>query len=307
MPFPSLDMFPSETIFPGDAIPVDVDGYSQPIECAANGLVLTATDEFGVDWVQDTLLGWYGAPGSTMQTTPKTRGPGSWPGPRQAGERTLTAAGLTEAPTAEACVDAMNRLNTAISLDAFLLTVADAGTVRSVIAYRSDQPIDIVRLSDVTFDWTAQLLCAEPRRFGAVLQDDTRLPSSSGGLVFPFTFPFTFDSDVVSGICTLENLGNANGPVALRIDGPVAAPRVTHAGSGASIIFASDLVLGAGEWLDIDMENQSVLANGESSRAGSLIEAGWFEFEPGVNTFAFTADGDWPLASCTVSATPAWQ
>lgn len=308
MPFPALDLFPSEDLFPGEPIPVDIGGgYEQPIECAANGLVLTARDEFGVDWVQDTLLGWYGAPASTMQTTRKLRAPGSWPGPPQSDERTITIAGYAEAPTPQLALDAMDRFNSAVSLDAFLLTVAEWDSVRSAIAHRAPQAIDTIRDGDTTFDWSAQLLCPEPRRFGAVLSIDTALPSSSGGLRFPFTFPTTFESVVVSGLCTLENIGNADGPVALRIDGPVASPRVVHVGSGAALEFSTDLVLGPGEWLDINMENQTALANGQSNRAGFLDRADWFEFEPGVNTFAFAADGDWPQARCAVSATPAWQ
>lgn len=309
MPFPSLSLFPSDTLFPGEPIPVDFGGgYEQPIECAAGGLVLTATDEFGVDWMQDTLLGWYGAPGSTIETTRKVRAPGSWPGPRQTDERTLTIGGFSEAPAPSLVVPAMDRFNEAISTDAFLLTVADDdGSVRSAIAYRSPQAIDTVRVSDVGFEWTAQLLCPEPRRFGALLSGETGPPSSSGGFVFPFTFPFDFDSSVVSGLVVIENLGNEPGPVTLRIDGPVGAPRVTHVGTGAEIVFASDLVLGIGEWLDIDMENQTVLANGTASRAGFLTQAGWFNLEKGVNTFAFAVNGDWPQAKLTINATPAYQ
>lgn len=309
MPFPALDLFPSDTLFPGDPIPVDVGGgYSQLIECAANGLVLTATDEFGIDWVQDTLEGWYGAPGSTIQTTPKVRAPGSWPGPRETGERTITIGGYSEAISPSLVVPAMDRFNSAISKDAFLLTVADTdGSVRSAIAYRNQQALDAVRVSDVGFEWSAQLLCTEPRRFGAALSEQTGLPSSSGGLTFPFTFPFDFDSVIESGLVVIENLGNAQGPVTLRIDGPVAAPRVTHVGTGAQIVFAADLVLGIGQWITVDMENQTALANGTATRAGFLTQAGWFGLEPGVNTFAFAADGDWPQAKLTVSATPAWQ
>jgi hypothetical protein len=82
---------------------------------------------------------------------------------------------------------------------------------------------------------------------------------------------------------------------------------VTHAGSGKALVFSSSLVLGAGEWIDVDMEAQTVLANGQSSRAGYITSRGWSGFEPGHNTWSFTAIGYDAASKLTVSATPAWQ
>lgn len=303
--YPSTDLFPSDTLFPDSPIPVTVDGYSQPIECALNGLVLTATDDQDVDWVQDTLDGWYGSPGSTLQLTPKLRAPGAWPSPRQSGPRTLVAAGYVEAPTPEALIDALDRLDEAVSVNAFIFTVSESGLVRSCIAYRQDEVL-VKRVSDVGATWSVQLSVPDGRRFGAPLTASTPLPSTTGGIRFPLKFPFNFGSRVVSGLCTLVSPGRAVGPVVLRIDGPVRAPQVTHVDSGASLVFSSDLELAAGEWLIVDMEAQEALANGLVSRANYITSAQWSGFAKGVNTWAFAADGVWPDALLTVTATPAW-
>lgn len=307
MPFPAVDLFPSDTLFPGDPIPVDVGGYSQPIECAANGLVLTATDDQGVDWVQDTLDGWYGGAASSMQTTQKIAAPGAWPGPRQSTARPLTIAGYGEAPDAAAALDAMDRFNAAISLDAFVFTVSEPGGVRSVIAYRDADSIDTTRTGDTTFEWSAQLICPDPRKFGAAVSDITGLPASTGGLVIPLVVPAVIAEMSIAGAVSLNNPGNQTGPVVVRIDGPITGPVITHVGSGLQVVFASSLSLGAGEFLIVDMEARTALAQGQASRNGSITERGWSGFDPGDNTWRVDSAAYNPAARFTVTATPAWQ
>lgn len=298
------DLWPSETIFPGSPIPVDLGGYSQPIECALSELVLTATDDHGVDWVQDTLTGWYGSPASSLQLQQKQRAPGGWPAPRQMTPRTLALAGFVEAPDGARLVDALDRLNMAASIDATLLTVSEFGLTRSCIVYRQDEVL-VSRVGDSTAVWSLQVAAADPRKFGAAVAGSTGLPFASGGLVIPFTMPFTINSVIASGECHLNNPGNTNGPVRLRIDGPVEGPKVTHVGTGVELVFSSSLSIDAGEWLDVDMEAQTALANGQASRNGWITNRGWSAFEPGDNTWAFTAESGAGLL--TVTATPAWQ
>jgi len=124
-----------------------------------------------------------------------------------------------------------------------------------------------------------------------------------GGL----TIPFTIDAVTVTGQVSITNPGNETGPVRLRIDGPCRGPVVTHVSTGAQLIFSSSLVLGAGEWLEVDMEARSVLANGQATRAPWITSRGWSGFTPGPNTWTFTADSFDPEALLTVVATPAWK
>lgn len=119
--------------------------------------------------------------------------------------------------------------------------------------------------------------------------------------------PFTIDAVTVTGQVSLENPGNETGPVRLRIDGPCRGPVVTHVSTGAQLVFASSLVLGAGEWIDVDMEARTVLANGQASRAPWITSRGWSGFTPGLNTWSFTAAAFDPGARLTVVATPAWK
>ncbi|TFD80716.1 hypothetical protein E3T54_02955 [Cryobacterium sp. Sr8] len=262
-------------------------------------------DEFGVDWALESFDGW-GATGSTLSVTQKPRGNGGWAGGAYAQPRTLAIAGKFYAPNAGAARAALDRLNAACSLSETTLTVFEPGLARTVAVRRSD---DVIHdwITPTYCSWSVQVIAPDPRKLSATLTASTGLPSTSGGLTVPFTVPFSITAATVSGQVNLTNTGNTSGPVLLRIDGPCVGPMVTHVGSGLSMVFASSLVLNAGEWLDIDMEARQVLANGQSSRSGYVTSRGWSSFTSGPNTWAFTAASFSAGALLTVIATPADQ
>lgn len=271
------------------------------------GIPFGRVDSFGVDWAIDAdgFDGW-GATGSTRQSQQRVRQSGGTSGRGYAKPRPLSFMGRAYAPTPELARDALDRLNAAVSINDTLLTVYEPGLTRHMAVYRSDDVIPKWQMPTI-LSWAFGMQSDDWRKFGADLTGVTFLPSSTGGLTIPFTIPFTINAVQVSGQVSLFNPGNDTGPVKLRIDGPCQGPVITHVGSGLSLVFSASLVLGAGEWLDIDMENQTVLANGQSSRSGYVTSRGWAGFEPGLNTWAFTAQGYDPAAKLTVIATPSWQ
>lgn len=270
-------------------------------------LNLFGDDEFGVSWfVPRGGLDWSGAPATTLELMQRPRGHGAWSGAsyRQARSYSLTA--VLQAPNRALAEAAVDRALGAAPLDGALLTVAESSVTRSTMVRRDDE-ILVTWLNDTSAQISLGLVAADPRKFGATLTGSTGLPSSTGGLTFPHTFPHTFDAVTVTGQVSLFNPGNVAGPVRLRIDGPVTAPVVTHVSSGRSLVFSSSLVLGAGQWVDVDMDRREVLENGQSSRNGWVTGRGWSAFEPGDNTWAFTA-GTYDAGSLlTVYATPAWE
>jgi hypothetical protein len=129
--------------------------------------------------------------------------------------------------------------------------------------------------------------------------------ASWGGLTIPFTIPST----VVAGQINLTNPGNESGPVVLRIDGPCTGPIITHTSSTTTnaLVFSSNLSLGTGEFLLVDMDKHTALANGQTTRAGYITSRGWSLFDPGANTWAFTASTYNSGSLLTVTASPAWK
>ena len=262
-------------------------------------------DEFGVDWAIETFDGW-GATSSTRQTVQKTRQAGGWSGDGFPKPRHLSSSGKFYAPTPEAAALALDRLNDAVSIYDTSLVVYEPGMTRSLSVHRVDDVLHGWVMPTVA-SWAFGLMADDPRKMGDELTASTGLPSSSGGLLLPTALPFSIDAVTNSGQVSLENIGNESGPVVLRISGPCTGPVITHVGSGLALVFASSLVLGAGEWLTVDMEARSVMANDQASRSGYVISRGWSNFTPGENTWAFTAASYNSGAQLTVSATPAWK
>jgi hypothetical protein len=132
------------------------------------------------------------------------------------------------------------------------------------------------------------------------------LPSFTGGLTVPVQAPFTVDGVLVGGKVTVENEGTADTPLALRVDGPVSAPRVTlqrPVGPAQTLSVLFDL--GAGQWLDIDTGAHTVLLNGTANRRGQV--AGVFPIlPPGVSTLRFQAAAFHDDAELTARWRHAW-
>lgn len=271
----------------------------------AGDIVFGETDAQGVDWVLSSVDGW-GTTATTFERTQKPRQSGSWSGDTFSTGRNVALNGSLSAPTPDAADNAFDRLASAFPRDEFVLFVTAGGAERWIPAKRSGE-ITPIWLNDRNISFSVQVASDDWRKFGTEMSGSTLLPMTSGGLTIPFTVPFTINSTVVSGQVSLTNPGNESGPVRLRIDGPVTGPVVTHVGSGRQLVFASSLVLGAGEWIDVDMEAHTVLANGQASRSGWVTSRGWSSFEPGQNTWSFTATAYDPASKLTIMTDPAWQ
>ncbi|MEK6310283.1 MAG: hypothetical protein V4755_06210 [Curtobacterium sp.] len=271
------------------------------------GIPFGDVDEFGVDWSIEKFDGWMGATKSTSEITQKPRQSGGWRSTGYSGARSIAASGKIYAPDAAALADAFDRLNDAIPAGVDrTLVVTYAGTTRWVTVQQSDDILPGWE-TDVIGTWSIQVESTDWRKFGEALTGSTKLPSTSGGLTIPFTIPFTINAVTVTGQVGLNNPGNESGPVVLRVDGPCIGPIITHASTGKALVFSSSLVLQAGEFLLIDMDARTVLANGQANRAGYITSRGWSAFDPGDNTWAFTAAQYDPNSQLTVSAVPAWR
>jgi hypothetical protein len=248
-------------------------------------LDLSSVDEHGVLWGVELVDGW-GSTGSTASQTQRPRQSGAWAGGKFAKPRDVSVEGTFRAPTPELAQDASDRLLAAVDREETPLHVAETGPSRWTPVFQTGETL-VTWESELEATWSFQVASDDWRKFGPELTASTELPSTTGGLVIP--------------------PGGLTGPVRLRIEGPVVGPVVTHVSTGAQLVFASSLALGEGEWVDVDMEARTVLANGQASRNGWITSRGWSAFDPGVNSWAFTATSYNPAARLTVTAVPSWK
>ncbi|MEV6798546.1 hypothetical protein AB0M91_09380 [Micromonospora rifamycinica] len=133
------------------------------------------------------------------------------------------------------------------------------------------------------------------------------LPSTVGGLTLPTTAPLTIGATVTSGRATIVNAGTQASGLRLRVDGPVAEPRVSALVAGVATTLRLWLTLGVGQWLDIDTAARTVYLNGTASRRGQA-SGGWPILPAGTPVeIAFDAAAYDPTALLTATWRDAWH
>ncbi|MFD0429420.1 hypothetical protein ACFQ60_22345 [Streptomyces zhihengii] len=179
---------------------------------------------------------------------------------------------------------------------------------RQAVVRRSGRPV-MEYTTDRIATYSLMVTAADPRRYATEEQSDsTPLASSTGGLTLPASPPLTLAATTVSGEVAAYNAGDMATRPVLRIDGPVAAPRIYAQYENAAVralLYAE--TLGAGDSLVIDVDAKSVILNGTASRR-RFLTAQWPEI-PAKQTvrFQFTADVYAPGALLTVTWRSAWM
>lgn len=279
--------------------PPPIPGALTATLASIGDLAFTAMEDSGVLWVLEDLQGW-GSPKPTLNVVQRVRSDGGWAGNSYLTPRVVTLAGTVLCPLSSQLEDAIDRLNAAVSLTPTTLTVWKDGVPRTASVRRQDEVL-VNQIGDRAASWSIQVVASDPRKYAAATSVSAGLPSSSGGMTWPVTWPLTWTGVTNSGVISIANAGNTRAPVTLRISGPVSGPIVTHIGSGLQLVFSSSLTLLAGEYIDVDMEARSVLAQGQASRSGYVTSRGWFSADPGVNQYAFQAQAYNSAALLTVT------
>jgi len=273
-----------------------------------NGLDFTSVSPDGSEFIVTDVTGWDSGTASTLGLTQKVRAAGAWASASpQLTPAVLSITGYVLAPDLPTLKRAGHRLKAAASLDASTLSVADPGGETLTMTVRRQGEV-LVRSGGERFDqFSIGLVAADPRKFGTATTLRTALPSQSGGLTFPVTFPITWSAVSVTGQVSLVNDGNIAGPVQVVASGPLSDFTVTHTGSSGTRVVSVALPLLAGEYVVVDMEAETVLAQGQASRTQYVTSRGFSGFDPGRNTWAFTSSSFSSSAQFAVTATPAWE
>lgn len=133
---------------------------------------------------------------------------------------------------------------------------------------------------------------------------------SPAGVAFPITFPFSFAGTGSSGAVTVTNIGNTASHHVTRLYGPITAPRLINMLTGEQLAFTDSLVLGAGEYVEVDTREHSANLNGDPAigRLGHLSFASsrWWRLQPGVQNIRYTGTAPSAGAQAVFTYRPAW-
>lgn len=285
------------------------------VQLTLNGFPLYGVDSYGCEWhttFQD-VAGLFDGVASTLRTENKVMTDG-WYGnlPCLQG-RTITIEGYIIGRCTESCVTSWDAFKSVLDTDGMLLTARLGDLGRQARVWQSSSAplikwdgVNILRFSLGLTSLSPYLYGLDP------VSDSTGLPSSSGGMLFPYCFEeagvslssWMWSEKVTSGNVALSNVGTAPSPVIIRIDGPVVNPQVVHVGSGHTIAFG--MSLGSGHYATMNGVTHEILVDGTDPARGRVSRREWSQAEPGMNIWGFNADEYSPVARMTVSFYPAY-
>lgn len=145
----------------------------------------------------------------------------------------------------------------------------------------------------------------DPRINGAEENSESiALSTFTGGATFNATFNLSFGTGV-SGTVTLNNAGNFKANPVVRFNGPLTDPKLTNS-TASSYVELAGLTLGAGEYVDIDFRERSILKGGSTSVYNKLTNTStWWTLAPGDNNLVFSAASS-SSTTCTVTYHDTW-
>ena len=268
-----------------------------------NGLTLGAGTAYGIS----DLRGLDDLPELRTSDTPRPQDHGEYPGIDYAAGRTVDVALTVTAATDAAFRAAIQALE-----DATILRTAETALSFQNPGMASPRRVNArPRRRSIPNDWdhvfrigrvALQFHATDPRVYDDnQSSSSTAAATSGGGRTYNRVYNLTYAAGGAGGSITATNNGNFPTRPTARIDGPVTDPRIENVTAGKFLQF-SGLTLAAGDWLDIDFANRTVLLNGTASRYGFLTSTSSFwELAPGANEIKFTS------GSATGTLTLTWR
>lgn len=258
------------------------------------------TDSNGITWLWQRLEGWDGPDVQGAGVIPRSGDHGAWASPQYFAARTMTWTVTASAPTQELRDTARALLQQAVPVSDLAQLRYDEPTPKYAWVRRSGKVTEkYPTLTDVTF--TVGLVAPDPRKYGTVAKSLTigLLPSGlGGGVVEPFSVPFSLASAPPPGTSIATNAGSFESPPVVVVTGPVAGPSLTNLTTGQTVSW-SNLTLGTGQVMAVDFLNRQALVSpttvstdaGFPSQGGTYwpadVSSVWWQLVPGDNEVQF--------------------
>lgn len=257
-------------------------------------------DANGICWLWQKLEGWDGPDVQGAGVIARSGDHGAWASPQFYAARTLTLTVTASAPTQALRDQARALLQQAVPISTLAQLRYDEPVPKTAWVRRSGKVTEAYpTLTDVTF--TVGLVAPDPRKYGTVQRSLSigLLPAGvGGGMVVPFTVPFTLAAAPPPGVAVATNGGSFETPPVIVIRGPVAGPSVGNLTAGGSVSW-SGLTLGTGDVLVVDALNRQGYVNPTTVSTTAGIPSGggtywpadigstWWQIAPGDNQLEY--------------------
>ncbi len=169
------------------------------------------------------------------------------------------------------------------------------------------EPVDFNYQGAYYAEVTVELVTLDPRIYTTIASGKSiSLPTPSGGMHFPATFPLTFGGGGSPNTAICTSNGAYTTPLYCTIYGPCTNPLITNNTTGAELAFA--ITLGSTDWLYIDMDAHNVTLDGSASRRNAVVPGStFFDLQPGANSISFNSgDSTYVAGYLVLSWNDAW-
>lgn len=272
-----------------------------------DGWAANTVDDSGVEWWVTSEQGWTSTPPLRVTLADRPERHGAFDAPSYRGPRVITLEGTAVAPDRAAKESAKDRLAAVLADGSTLLplVVTEPHGIRRALV-RLTAETKIADRKAGAFEFSLTMTAPDPLRYSHGLNTAAcPLPSSSGGLAFPLSFPLDFGAGSSGGRLLLQNQGTVPTWPVWRISGPCVEPVIANTATGEELAFG--LALQDGEFLVIDTDARSVLLQGTASRRSSLLPGSdWFALRPGTTPVLFRARDYDPVARLSAEWRDAW-
>lgn len=253
-------------------------------------------------YILEEITGWEDLPDVTSYDTARSRGHGDHVGDQYARSRIVTVSGkIANVSSRDEMARALQnatRVGSAVNN----LTVDLLGLALTAGARVTQRSVSIggnYSVGEIPF--AVQWRCPDPLRYGLTQTPASiGLPSTSGGLPYPLSYPLNYGSAGTPGQITLTNSGTADTSILFTVTGPLPSGFEISAG-GQRLTYAAEVP--AGQVITLDTGTGIVLAEGTADRRGNLTKADWLQVPAGSSiTVQFTSLGGTYDAAATLSA-----
>lgn len=277
----------------------DLDDGTRNWACSQQGVL----DDLGWAWVLQSETGWEDTPDVIDSSGQRPRADGADDAPPLYAARTIQLIGT--ATPAHECDAAPS--DTVIRRFKAMLSRGDrlgqlSGTGESGVTLTANVRLN-GRIENVViprgtnrvegFTWKVPVKANDPILYGAKRTASAGLPQPGNGLVFPLQFPLEFGEARPGGRLDIINDGFTDYVSdGVRLYGPAKNVRLVNPATGDLLRTLPGLVIGAGQWVDVNPRDQSAYLNGIAPVSG-LVRVDterWLPIPPGGAQIAFSAD-----------------
>jgi phage-related protein len=276
-------------------------------------LIFNTVDSNGTIWTISDIEGWWSIPEANVPTSVRARDEdGSYDEDGRYLAREFTVSGVF-LPTSPELIEA-SRARLIKELDAVrrtvLLRVDETPPRQMAVRVAGHTVIQTVRQSGLT-EFSVDLRAADPVKYALERMKapggvNAPIVVGAGLSAGPRTYPRQYDVATdnlreygpigAPNFVSIVNEGNYKSSPIIRVFGPVTNPRIelvdwdgkTSEDPIEEMSFV--ITLQAGEFLEINVKEKTVLLNGMTSRRGTMtFQSDWFMLRPGMNTLQYTA------------------